>query len=134
MEEIAGSCLCGAVHFLAKRAPRWVAHCHCTLCRRAHGAAFVTWVGYDHDAVLFTSGTEALAVFRSSEVGRRHFCSRCGSQVSFEGDRWPGEIHIPRALMPDDAPLPVPMAHVYWDNHATWFTADDTLPKSPGAS
>ncbi|MGE5337814.1 MAG: GFA family protein, partial [Gemmatimonadota bacterium] len=42
-----GSCLCGAVGFEFELPPKWVAHCHCTQCQRAHGAAFVTWVGVD---------------------------------------------------------------------------------------
>ena len=42
-----GQCLCGAVAFTAALPSKWVAHCHCTLCQRAHGAAFVTWVGMD---------------------------------------------------------------------------------------
>jgi hypothetical protein len=24
---------------------KWVAHCHCSLCRRAHGATYAPWVG-----------------------------------------------------------------------------------------
>jgi hypothetical protein len=39
-----GACLCGAVQFELQLPATWVAHCHCTMCRRAHGAAFVTWV------------------------------------------------------------------------------------------
>lgn len=37
-----GSCLCGAVRFRASLPCKWVAHCHCTCCRRAHGAPLVT--------------------------------------------------------------------------------------------
>lgn len=38
-----GRCLCGALQFSVRFPTKWVAHCHCTMCRRAHGAAFVTW-------------------------------------------------------------------------------------------
>lgn len=40
-------CLCGDLKLEATLPSKWVAHCHCSLCRRAHGAAFVTWVGMD---------------------------------------------------------------------------------------
>ena len=46
-----GGCLCGAVTFVASGPPKWVAHCHCSMCRRAHGAAFVTWVGMPAERV-----------------------------------------------------------------------------------
>ena len=43
-----GACLCRAVGFVATLPSRWVAHCHCSRCRRAHGAAFVTFVGLEN--------------------------------------------------------------------------------------
>jgi len=46
-----GSCLCGAIGFVAALPSKWVAHCHCSRCRRAHGAPFVTWAGFAADAV-----------------------------------------------------------------------------------
>ena len=41
-----GRCHCGGVRFVARFPSRFVAHCHCESCRRAHGAAFVTWAGF----------------------------------------------------------------------------------------
>jgi hypothetical protein len=49
----------------------------------------------------------------------------------FEGVRWPGEIHVARAVFPDDAPLPLPMAHAYWASRAPWVHIEDALPKLP---
>ena len=43
MSDASGKCLCGAVRFRMRFPSKWVAHCHCTMCRRAHGAAFVTF-------------------------------------------------------------------------------------------
>ena len=127
---IEGRCLCGGLVFRASGPPKWVAHCHCSLCRRAHGAPYVTWVGYPEDAVeIVQDGT--LATYRSSAEGRRRFCARCGSQVFFDGTRWPGEVHVARALLPDDAPIPEPQVHAYWDSRAPWVHVEDTLPKRP---
>jgi len=39
-----GGCSCGAVRYRVGMPPLWVAHCHCSMCRRAQGAAFVTWI------------------------------------------------------------------------------------------
>ncbi len=38
-----GGCLCGVVRYRIALPPLWVAHCHCSICRRAQGAGFVTW-------------------------------------------------------------------------------------------
>jgi hypothetical protein len=46
MPTVRAGCLCGAVGVAAELPSLWMAHCHCSLCRRAHGAAFVTWVGF----------------------------------------------------------------------------------------
>lgn len=40
---VSGACLCGAVRYEVTDLLEQVAHCHCTMCQRAHGAAFVTW-------------------------------------------------------------------------------------------
>jgi hypothetical protein len=42
MSTAAGACLCGGIAFDAALPSKCVAHCHCTRCRRAQGAAFVT--------------------------------------------------------------------------------------------
>jgi len=59
--EAKGSCHCGAVRFVARFPSRFVAHCHCASCRRAHGAAFVTWAGFPSSQVEVTEGGGAAA-------------------------------------------------------------------------
>lgn len=53
----------------------------------------------------------------------------------FKADRWPGELHIARALFLDPVDRE-PQAHVYYDTHVDWVTVDDHIPKraspSPG--
>ena len=44
-----GRCHCGRVRFVARFPSRFVAHCQCESCRRAHGAALVTWAGLPAD-------------------------------------------------------------------------------------
>lgn len=41
-----GSCLCGAVRYQVDGPPKRVAHCHCTLCQKHHGAAFGSYAAY----------------------------------------------------------------------------------------
>lgn len=125
-----GSCLCGAVRFTATLPSRWVAHCHCSYCRRAHGAAFVTWVGMDEAAVQIDDSRGALRWNESSPGARRGFCGQCGSPIFFQGARWPGEMHVARALF--NGPVDrEPQMHAYWDTHVTWVALDDSLPRRP---
>jgi hypothetical protein len=123
-----GSCLCGAVRFTASLPTKWVAHCHCTYCRRAHGAAFVTWAGFRDEQVTVEPGAMQPTWYESSPGARRAFCPRCGSPMFFQSARWPGETHVARALI--DHPLDrEPAAHVFYETHVPWLDIGDTLPK-----
>ena len=73
-----GSCLCGAVQFEAGPFDSMV-HCHCSMCRKHHGAMFATFLGGPGDGFRWLAGEEAVVVYRSSEHGLRPFCRICGS-------------------------------------------------------
>ena len=118
--EARGCCHCGTVRFVARFPSRFVAHCHCASCRRAHGAAFVTWAGFPSTQVSVVAGAETLAVHESSPGTRRSFCSRCGTKVFFQSDKWQGETHVPLALF-DDPVDRAPQGHAFWDEHAAWL-------------
>jgi hypothetical protein len=123
-----GSCLCGAVRFHVTLPSKWVAHCHCNDCRRAHGAPFVTWAGFAAAQFALAPGSAAPAWFESSPGARRAHCARCGSPMFFESTRWPGEMHVARALI--EGPLDrEPAAHVFYESHVPWLEVNDALPK-----
>jgi hypothetical protein len=124
--ERRGRCLCGEVRFLARGEPKWIAHCHCESCRRATSAAFATYVGYPTAAVEWTG--KAPSDYRSSPGVTRRFCPRCGSPMSFEGARWPGEIHLFLASFEEPASL-APQAHVYVEERLPWVHLADGLPR-----
>ena len=129
---VGGSCLCGAVAFECTLPSKWVAHCHCSLCRRAHGAAFVTWAGIPEAQFRFTAGEQALRWYRSTPEAERGFCTHCGSSLLFRSNRWPGEVHVTVANL--DGPLDrAPQAHVFWSAHVDWYVPDDALPKESPA-
>jgi len=135
MDECSGRCLCDAVRFHARLPSRWVAHCHCSLCRRAHGAAFVTWAGFDADACRIEDDHHVLRWYDSSPAAQRGFCSRCGSTLFFRSERWAGELHI--VLANFDGPLDrAPQAHAFWDTHVDWVALDpdDGLPRKAPSS
>ena len=122
MSGARGSCLCGDVGFTLAFPSKWVAHCHCSLCRRAHGAAFVTWIGMHADDVTIDDPQARLRWYPSSPGAERGFCTRCGSTLFFRSGRWPGELHVARANV--DAADRLPQAHAYWPQHVDWVALD----------
>jgi hypothetical protein len=126
-----GACLCGAVAFGFSGPSLWCAHCHCSLCRRAHGAAFVTWVGVAEDRFDLVKKT-GLRWYQSSDIAKRGFCADCGSSLFFRSRRWPDEIHIARANVEGDLDIE-PGVHVsYGSPEVPWFKFTDELPHRHG--
>lgn len=128
-----GSCLCGAVRFRAELPSKWVAHCHCTFCRRAHGSPFVTWAGFPSEQFALEPSSQSPTWHESSAGAQRGFCATCGSPMFFKSTRWPGEMHVARALF-TDALDREPAAHVFYENHVSWFNVNDDLPKKVSSS
>ena len=125
--EIArGSCFCQAVRFHLRLPSKWCAHCHCSMCRKIHGAGYVTWVGFEADHFELDSGGEQLAWFESSPGASRGFCRQCGSSMFFKSERWKGEIHVALGCM-DDPIDRKPQAHAFHDSHVAWMPIDDAL-------
>jgi hypothetical protein len=120
MSSASGRCHCGAVRFTAQFPSRFVAHCHCASCRRAHGAAFVTWVGFPSPQVNITQGAEQLAAHESSPQTFRRFCRLCGTKLFFESAKWPGETHVALAAF-DDPVDRAPQGHAFYAEHASWL-------------
>jgi hypothetical protein len=59
-----GGCLCGAVRFAVNAAtePRLVCACHCSLCRKSSGAAFLVWATVNTDDYVLLQARLAAAV------------------------------------------------------------------------
>lgn len=131
LNRVCGHCLCGAVRIEARLPSKWVAHCHCSRCQRAHGAGLVTWVGFETRQVTISDPTDALRWHEADTGASRGFCSRCGTPMLFKSPRWPGEVHIARALFID--PLDrEPQVHVHVESAVTWLHLGDTLPRKRG--
>jgi hypothetical protein len=130
-QEVSGSCFCGAIGFAATLPSKWCAHCHCSMCRKSHGAGYVTWVGFDSGQVSITRGEDHLKWFDSSPGAQRGFCSNCGSSLFFRSERWAGELHIALGCMDDDIDRQ-PQANVFFDTHVAWMPIDASLKQVDG--
>jgi len=120
-----GSCLCGAIKLEISDEAKWTSNCHCPSCQKATSAAFATFVGFEKAVVAFTEGKPK--VFNSSVGVKRSFCGNCGSPVSFEGEAWPGEIHIHAMILDKPAELE-PGHNTYVRNRMPWVELDPDVP------
>lgn len=88
-DPLEGGCQCGAVRYRVAAAASEVYHCHCSMCRKLHGALFATWAIVPRGRVEVTRGQDALATYESSPGVRRRFCRNCGCQLFSEIDSDP---------------------------------------------
>ena len=121
-----GTCQCEALRFTVRGAPRFVAHCHCDTCRRAHGAGLVTFAGYTDETFTWEAGADAAARYAAPNGATRTFCSRCGSTLLYQGPGYPGEVHVAVAALPDDFPF-LPKAHSFAELAPPWCPITDDL-------
>jgi hypothetical protein len=106
------------MRFEAEGVSNWVAYCHCASCRHATGTPVAAYAGYPAEAVRFAAGRPA--EFASSPGVSRGFCGRCGSPISFVGERWPGEVHLPLGSFDDSSDL-VPTVQAHAEERLPWL-------------
>lgn len=119
-----GACLCGGVRLRALGPPMQMTLCHCSLCRRAVGAAFQTWTSFPLSRVYFTHWSD----LRSNELWR--FCGRCGSTIAMHyiGDHWWSEAHTIWL----SASILGPPAEAKKENNATFEDFGVDFDEGPG--
>lgn len=125
-----GSCLCGRVGFTVDAQIDDVSHCHCSMCRKAHGAACGTYANVPVSAHRFTRGESLLRVYRSSATVERLFCSQCGSPMLWRDPvRFPGIASFPLGSL--DTPVVVArQRHIFVGSKAPWHEIADRWPRS----
>lgn len=96
-ERAQGHCLCGAVRLEIDVPARWAWHDHSESSRRAHGAAYATYVGAWRSRFRVLDGAEYIVRFEEAGTARS-FCGRCGTPLYYERAHSPQMVNIPRAL------------------------------------
>ncbi len=132
-DQASGACLCGSVRFSAKLPSLFCAHCHCSMCRRNHGAGYVTWFAVPLGQLVIESGAEDLSRFESSAHGSRSFCRRCGSSLFCASTHFPDRVDIALAAMNEPIDR-APQLHTYFDSRASWVAVGDRLPRLGGTT
>jgi GNAT superfamily N-acetyltransferase len=127
---LTGGCLCGDVRYYVVGPVSSETNCHCNTCRRSSGAPFVSWFTVPAGSIVFAAGEGLEPVvsegveFASSERGRRRFCPRCGTALTFRSTETPAEIDVTTASLDDPAALP-PRDHTWAEEALPWVELGD---------
>lgn len=125
---LVGGCLCGAVRYQIGAELGLVEHCHCSMCRKAHGAAFSTNAVVPTAALKVTSGTEFISEYESSSNRRKCFCSKCGSQLFIRRVNKPEYTMVTLGTLESNVQAR-PERHVFVESKAHWYSITDALPQ-----
>jgi len=124
---VMGQCLCGAVRFEIDYPAFWAWHDHSAVSRRAHGAAYATYVGSWRKRFRVTAGECEIARYEDEQTKSvRSFCRRCGTPLIYERARSRHMINIPRALFASRTGRQ-PIYHIGIDERPDWAYAGEPL-------
>lgn len=124
---IEGSCLCSKVRFRFAGPILFFNHCHCSMCRKVHGAAFGSFLHVNADSFEWICGVEQIKSYKVHGLDDRNFCGNCGSKVPLI-ELEDNNVIIPAGTL--DTILNVkPMVHIFVDSKASWYEFHDDLPK-----
>lgn len=123
-----GSCLCGQITYEIRAPLRGVVNCHCSMCRKAHGAAFRTRASVKVSDFRFLTGSDLLTFYESSPGEHRSFCRVCGSVLITRFDRHPDMYGFALGTLDSDPQVTIER-HVFTRYKAPWFQITDDLPQ-----
>ena len=93
-----GKCGCGKVTFEIDVPAVWAWHDHGAASRRAHGAAYATYVGSWASRYRVKTGAKNISHFEEPNGAVRGWCTSCGTPLTYVRKRAPKMVNIPRAL------------------------------------
>ena len=125
---IEGGCLCRKVRYTIDGAITDISHCHCSMCRKMHGAAFATYGAVQRKHFRWLNGKEHITVYRSSPELERTFCSLCGSSLLCHEFDEPDVEYIALGTVDGD-PGCRPAYHIWVGSMAPWHLITDDLPR-----
>ena len=124
-----GSCACGSIQYELLDNFLIANHCHCSTCRKLHGAAFATFGHAKAEAFSWIQGEELLTSYQSSSGNVRNFCRVCGSNMPSVFPEM-NYVRIPLVTLDDDPEIKSAV-HLFVKSKVPWFEIADTLPQYP---
>lgn len=121
---INGRCECAKITYQIDGDIHDFSHCHCSQCRRLHGAAYASFAGVKRSDFSYLTGEDYLATYTSSPSHERVFCKNCGSNIMVTLDDEPGDYYVALGTIDGDPVLP-PEYHIFVGSKAPWHTIRD---------
>jgi hypothetical protein len=122
---LTGRCQCGAVRYEIDYHGEEGSTCHCTMCRRQSGGAFMGFVTVPRASLRLTG---EIKFYRSSDFGRRGFCPECGTPLIMDYDYEPSLTGIVTGSLDDPDAVP-PTLHWGAESMLQWLKLADGLPQ-----
>ena len=126
---LSGSCLCGRIQYQLDGEPTFLNHCHCSMCRKASGAAFGSFLHADGRFFRWTAGEDHITSYNSSPGNDRPFCKVCGSRVPVLEEEG-AHVIIPAGTLDQD-PVIRPIVHFHVGSKAPWYEISDSTEQYP---
>jgi hypothetical protein len=128
-QKLTGQCLCGAIAYEIEGKLGLIVNCHCSKCRRWHGAAFRTRAAVPSKQFNWLRGEEHLSKYTdTTSHATRTFCSICGSNLISYFAKQPDYIGFPLGGLEQD-PGTRPVMNVFVGSKAPWYELCDGLPQ-----
>lgn len=124
---IQGSCLCGTLKYEVDGPFKSMTNCHCSMCRKHHGAPFATFVVAPIEGFRWLSGEDSLLLYRSSASAERASCRTCGSVGPFPMPGL-GIVVLPAGNLDGDPDVRLE-SHMFVGSKAPWHTISDSAPQ-----
>ena len=118
--------MCGRVRYEISGRLYDASHCHCSMCRRQHGAAFGTYVDFDPDDFNWISGEDLVKVYATSPEAGWCFCRECGSTLAGTANNLVTSITMGTI---EGDPGIAPESHIFTGSMAAWDRINDDLPQ-----
>jgi hypothetical protein len=120
-----GSCLCGDIAWSVDGEFTMLVNCHCSICRKVHGAAHGAFVASSADGFHWTTGQDKICIYQSSEKGQRPFCPKCGSSVAAVTGKL---AYMPAGNLEGDISRSLD-SHIFVAHKACWVDVPDDAPQ-----
>ncbi len=99
-----GGCECGSIAYTVTAPSQELYHCHCSRCRRLHGALFATYAYVLRGDFQLLTGADNLSMY-NSPLAQWYFCKTCGCHLFAKHDHHAEAMwYMPATLSADDVP------------------------------
>ena len=123
---VKGGCLCGKIRYEISGRLFDASNCHCSMCRRQHGAAFATYADFNPDEFKWVSGEDFVRIYETLPGAGWCFCSQCGSSLAGTDK---GRITSITLATVEGDPGIKPESHIFTGSAAQWYQINDDLPQ-----